>query len=357
MKIFEGTQNPSLAAIMVAGLLVAGIFSVTGCANEHNNPEAGSQEEQGAEADNMVVEVAETEESILANEVSESGEVTPGRQAVLVPQMPGQIEEIKAEEGDYLQKGEVILKTEATEQEMQLEQARSGLESMENEYEKMKKLHEAGALPASQIREMESELEQLEIQKDMARHALDSTQVEAPMDGVVVELDPSEGQLIGSEPIGRFMDLSSLNVRLTVDEGLVDYLYEGMEAEVAVSAADLETTGRVSRVADAAIQGSRFYMVEVRLDNYANRLRPGKFAQVTFALEEREGVEVESSAVREDEEEAIIFVVEDEVARERNIATGPRQDGKIEVMDGLAAGENYVVNPPADLEDGQDVSY
>ena len=339
-----------LCPLLATTLLILSL-SLAGCGQNESPPE----EEELTASDQPVVEVATAEETLLAETTTESGEIAAAREAALVPSIPGEVERVEAEEGDYLDKGELIFQTESTEPRLQLEQAQSALNSLEEELDKMKKLEDAGALPASQIREMETELEQLESQRDMAQYAYDSTRVEAPMDGILTDLQLEEGQMVGNEPVGRFMDTSTVKVRLLVDEGLVKYLSKGMPAEVEVPAADRETTGEISRVGDASIEEAPSYPVEVKIDNLEGEIRPGMFARVQLSLEEREGVKVHSSALREDDGLSILYLVEEDRALEREVIPGARREGMVEIVDGLAEGERYVVSPPAELEDEMEV--
>jgi RND family efflux transporter MFP subunit len=113
-------------------------------------------------------------------------------------------------------------------------------------------------------------------------------------------------------------------------------------------------TGRIRRVFPAADTVTRLVPVEVALTGTAAReAMPGFLARVIFRLDPRTGVlMVPAGAVVEDAGGAAVFVVRDGRASRRRVERGGTFEGRIEIVDGLVAGDTVVVAGATTLRDG-----
>jgi RND family efflux transporter MFP subunit len=114
--------------------------------------------------------------------------------------------------------------------------------------------------------------------------------------------------------------------------------------------------GRVAEIARAVDAASHAFLVKVELTPDA-RLRSGAFARVRFGGETRQALTVPETAILRAGQLPTMFVVtSDGRARRRVIRTGDADEGRIEVLAGLAPGERVILAPPPGLRDGDPVS-
>jgi hypothetical protein len=79
------------------------------------------------------------------------------------------------------------------------------------------------------------------------------------------------------------------------------------------------------------------------------------FARVRFGGTAREALTIPQDAITRRGQVSTVFVVEDGVARMRLVQTGATEQGRVEILAGLDAGETVVISPPPALVDGQAV--
>jgi RND family efflux transporter MFP subunit len=147
-----------------------------------------------------------------------------------------------------------------------------------------------------------------------------------------------------------------LRLRLAVPERAAARVRVGQEVRVMVEGDSRAYRGRMARVSPSIDQSDRTLKVEAEVPNPDGALRAGSFVRgeiVTTA--DRPVVLVPASAVVSFAGIEKLIAVEDGKAVEKRIRTGRRAGDRVEVVDGIAAGELVVV-APGNLVGGQAVS-
>lgn len=179
-------------------------------------------------------------------------------------------------------------------------------------------------------------------------------ELRAPFAGVVARVEVEEGQAVGaSTPVLTLVDPSSLVAKVQVDELSVARLREGLAARVLLDAfPGRALAGRIARLAPlgAVQQGVVTYEAVVVLEEVPQGVEPraGMTVQVEFTVTQAEdALRVPRSAVRVREGRPVVEVVgpggEVEV---REVRLGVRGDRYVEVVEGLAEGEEVVLQTP-----------
>jgi RND family efflux transporter MFP subunit len=102
----------------------------------------------------------------------------------------------------------------------------------------------------------------------------------------------------------------------------------------------------VARVSPAIQEQSRTLTVEAEVANRDGRLRPGSFARAEIVVEAgRNAVLVPASAIARFAGLEKVFVVKDDRAAEKRVRTGRRAGDRVEILEGIGAGEPVVVEP------------
>jgi len=105
-----------------------------------------------------------------------------------------------------------------------------------------------------------------------------------------------------------------------------------------------EFAGRIERINPAATAGSRSISVYAVIDNGEGLLRGGMFAQGALTLSRVDNaLAVPASAVREEIGQTFVYAIEGGVVKRKNVKVGaPDAAGRVQVLDGLAAGDRVV---------------
>lgn len=370
-----GRRLLALVVVVVLGLL----FAVSGCGRA--GPEG--QEEEEAK---VPVFVAAAEMGRLSRGDVLTGQVVPRTEINLVPKMAGQVAAVAVDVGDRVGAGQTVLQLDAVELRAQLTQAEAGvaaaesglfqaelaLEQAQADYDRVKFLHEQGAIADADFEKAElnfklarnqaenlgpAQLQQARGQLEFARANYNNAVLTSPVTGLVAarHIDPGELASPGV-PVLTLIDIDRVRVEVNASEKLVHRIKSGQEVRVLVTAAAAEPlAGKVVSIAPAADPRARTYPVKVELPNPDHRLKPGMFAEVDFGTEAAENVLVPRDAVFQRSGAHCVFVHAGGRIELRAVRPGPSDGRTIAVLEGLEAGEQVVVSGQEALEDGMEV--
>ena len=177
--------------------------------------------------------------------------------------------------------------------------------------------------------------------------------VTAPFDGVVTRRLMEPGDLAAPGKVLFSMeDQSLLRLEIDVAESLAGPVALGQSFRVEVEGAGVDVEGKVSEVAPSADVGSRTFRIKLDFPP-SPTLRPGQFGRAFLPRGVRKGLLIpQSSWIRRGQMD-YVFVAKEGQAHLRIVRLGRANGQRVEVLSGLDGGERIVINPPADLRDGQ----
>lgn len=180
----------------------------------------------------------------------------------------------------------------------------------------------------------------------------------APFAGVVSAKNVSEGAL--AAPGTVLLELVSSDVRgvFTIEEAQIGQVKLGQPATLSTTAFPGEKfPGTVSVINPTANTTTRSFGLKITPQDPQARLKSGMFAQAELVVAERtNALLVPENAVLTRDGKTIVIVVVDGKAQRREVVTGIRADGKIEIGRGLQAGDQVVVVGQNLVNDGDAVS-
>lgn len=207
-------------------------------------------------------------------------------------------------------------------------------------------------------------LAQAEAQLRLARVNLDEAILKAPMDGVVLERYVDPGAMVNSgTPILRLAQMSPLRLMVSVPARLLPAIHPGAtRVDVRVDGTggrDFECT--VARVFPAVDASTRTARVEILLDNEKDAtgtwlLRPGMYATATLRTAARDGIVlIPAASVIRVLDRHVVFVADGDRARAADVTLGIRSGDSVEIVTGLASGDEYVTMGQNKLTDGSPI--
>ena len=197
---------------------------------------------------------------------------------------------------------------------------------------------------------------------------LDSTVIRAPIAGTVLERLVEPGEIVTISFIGgrgaksavlSLADLGVLDVEVDVSQNEIGKVRLDQPAGIVADAfPDRTYQGRVTEMAPEANRQKATLQVKVRIARPDGVIRPEMNAKVTF-LEPPSGptgpakVFAPKEAVFSRDAQTFVYLVDGGKATARPVRIGAEADGRIEVLEGLAGGEQVVVRGVELLKDGQ----
>ena len=203
----------------------------------------------------------------------------------------------------------------------------------------------------------------------MRQTQLDNTVIKAPISGTILERNVEKGEFVTTGFVGdkgakgyvvSLADLHDLQVELDINQN--DFAKLGpKQAGIVTTDAypDRKYKGAIEEISPEANRQKATVQVKVRVFEPDDYLRPEMNASVAFVSTDTAGparrarpiVVVPASAIRDN---AVFVVLDGKAMRKQVVVSGSNSQGT-QVESGLIGGEDVVLNPPADLKDGQKV--
>ncbi|HCY86231.1 MAG TPA: efflux RND transporter periplasmic adaptor subunit, partial [Desulfobacteraceae bacterium] len=173
--------------------------------------------------------------------------------------------------------------------------------------------------------------------------------VRSPYKGVVVSKNVTEGDYVKTgASLFRIADLSSVWVEAHIFEYEQNLVYQGQPVEMELSYSPGRTyTGKISYIFPYLQPKTRDVIIRVSFDNPQGDLKPDMFAQIRIRTDDgKKGLSVPAQAVIHSGDEQIVFVAKGGGKfSPRQVTTGMYlEEGRVQVLSGLTAGENVVVS-------------
>ncbi|MDQ2856632.1 MAG: efflux RND transporter periplasmic adaptor subunit [Acidobacteriota bacterium] len=168
----------------------------------------------------------------------------------------------------------------------------------------------------------------------------------APMEGIVVERNATVGATVGTDAnLFKIIDLSRVWIDANVFEKDLERVRLGQEVKIAVTAFPGSTfLGRVILVSSVVDPETRSLKVRTEVPNPDGRLKPDMFANVEIITDlHRTAISIPQSAVLTDSGKTVVFVVDGSDYKKVQVTTGLQGNDRVEIVDGLKAGDKVVV--------------
>ena len=357
--------------------------------------------------------------------VTASGKIKPSTEVKIAPEVSGEITQLTVKEGDEVKKGQLLVQIKqdiyisavnraqaAVQQSIAaLEQSAARLKESESEYKRSKLLFESGTIARADWEATEANYKVARLTYDASKSSLESaratlkeaednlmrTQIFAPIDGTISQLNVEAGervvgtaQMAGTEVL-RVANLDSMEVEVTVGENDIVKLAVGNPVDIEVDAYwGKRFKGRVTEIASSAAnvtetssadQVTNFNVKIIILDESYRDLveettlrhtpfKPGMTASVEIESDRKDSIlvapiravstrQVKDSTDGSTRTREVVFVLQDGKALQKEVETGIQDDENIEILHGIEPGETLITGPYSlvskTLHDGQSV--
>jgi RND family efflux transporter MFP subunit len=313
----------------------------------------------------------------------------------------GKVKEIFIEEGQHVDAGYVMATLDPIDADAQLNLSHSQVAAARSQVESLRAQLKSAEADAARYQELasrklvsRSQLDQavalrdnLHAQMDAAQHnvqvavdnahisdlGVDNTIVRAPFAGVVIAKAAQAGEIVSPfsagggftrTGIGTIVDMDSLEIEVDVNEAYIGRVQSKMPVEAVLNAyPDWKIPAEVIAIIPTADRGKATVKVRIALKVKDPRIVPDMGVKVSFleaapaaATPKAEGVRVPATAIVQRDGKQVAFVVDDKNKIEQHaLKVGRAMGDDRQVLDGLAAGDSVVLDPPATLVDGAKV--
>lgn len=379
----SGPRNKIILSVL-AVLVIASVisfFAVT----------SGSSAEK-IELGTVILTTPGQESAIL----TASGYIVAQRKAAVASKGTGRLEYLGVIEGDRVKNGQIIGRLESSDVEAALGQvkaslsvakatlegAKAELEDASASFDRQKILFAQQSISRAEydganarykravagVTSAEASIKYSEANVRATEVQLEYTLIRAPFDGVVLTKNANVGEVIspfgaaaGSRgAIVSVADMNSLEVEADVSESNIEKIKEGMPCEITLDAyPEKRYNGFVNKVVPTADRAKATVLTKVRFKERDERVLPEMRAKVNFLKEGKQQAQnsppklsVPASAIVTRNGQKVVFVANNDVVTETAVQLGEVMGNRIEIKQGVTAGQKVVLRPAENLSTG-----
>ncbi|MGZ9201097.1 MAG: efflux RND transporter periplasmic adaptor subunit [Caulobacteraceae bacterium] len=288
--------------------------------------------------------------------------VAKGRESVTITSGAAElITNVRFRDGQTVSKGQVLVDLQAREQGADVLQAQAAVSLAQSNYSRWKTLYDKGIAAKASLEQYRAALQQAQAGLASARARLGDRVIRAPFSGVVGLTDIAPGALINpGTPIVTLDDTSLIRVDFDVPDRYLTTLREGAQIVAHPDAfPDQAVAGRIAKLDTRIDEKTRAITARAEFPNPGRMLKPGMLMRVTIVQGGRASLAAPESAVQMEGDSAFVFVIANKagkmVAERRAVRAGSRENGMVELLEGVRAGEIIVSDGVNRVEDGQAV--
>ncbi len=286
------------------------------------------------------------------------GSLASDEAVIIRSEIAGRVEEIAFVEGQPIAKGELIITIDDSIYRAEFDQAEARLKLSQANYDRAVDLENRGAGTQRTLDETSSKLQEDRATLDLARARLDRTEIRAPFSGVIGIRQVSPGDYItAGQEIVNLEAINPIKVAFALPEVLLSVVQTGQSVRVSVDAFPNEIfEGEVYAIDPRIAASGRSVTLRALVPNPDSRLKPGLFARIAIIFATRENaIMIPERALVPVQGRQTLFVVKDGTVSLRDVETGSRRGGQVEVISGLTPGEQIVTAGQLKLREGAPV--
>ena len=311
-----------------------------------------------------------------------SGYIVAQRKASVSSKGTGVLVYLGVVEGDKVKSGQIIARLDDRDIVAQLDEAKSSLQlyeaqltEVENNYNREKELFSRGLSSQQSLDQAESAYKSLLANIDIANAriraaevSLENMIIRAPFDGTVLTKNAEVGEIVapfGASTTSRaavvtIADMNSLMVETDVSESNIEKIKQDQDCEIVLDAnPGKRYQGYVFKIVPTADRSKATVLVKVAFKSYDSSVLPEMSAKVSFLSEKTQEEEDQTpvltaplSAVEDINGVKIVYMVNDDVAVQKEITTGRLFGGYVEITSGLEAGDKIIDDLNENIKDG-----
>ncbi|MES2016009.1 MAG: efflux RND transporter periplasmic adaptor subunit [Pseudomonadota bacterium] len=355
-------KKPVIGAVVLA-LVAGGWYAMKG----NKAPPKMNMDMAGAKPVVDVYELSKgdvvaVEARALSISLPLSGSLTPLAQATIKSKTSGVVLESTLREGMSVSAGQVLARLDAADQSARVAQQQAvldeanarlalALKNNQNSQALLKQNYiSQNSVDTSQnsVALAQASVKSAQAQLQLARNALNDTQIRAPLSGVISKRHVQAGEKLSPDmPVFTIVNLQQLTLEAPVPASEVPRVKIGQEVQFKVDGfAGRTFSGKVARINPTAELGSRSMMVYIAVNNSDNALSGGMFAKGGITTQKSNVMPIiPVAALRKDKDVDVVYKIENGRVVSQPVTLGLRNDdeGNVEVTDGLAGGASLVI--------------
>ncbi|MFT6804985.1 MAG: membrane fusion protein (multidrug efflux system) [Glaciecola sp.] len=308
-------------------------------------------------ATSVVSAIAETQAFPIV--VEALGTAVANESVNLTAQQAEIVKSVLFEDGDIVKENQLLIELSDKEEKARVNELEINIAEAKRQLNRIKGLAKQSAASEQLLDEQRAGVDALEAQKDVLDAQLSELQVRAPFAGRLGIRQVSIGSLVRpGDVISTLDDLSILKVDFSISELHFASVANGQGVVATSIAYPGETfTGIITSIDSRIDPVTRAIQVRAQIPNGELKLRPGMLLQINVEKRVVDALVIPESALVPEGESQFVFVVDAESkARKTKVIIGQRKPGWVQILDGIEAGQEVIIEGTLKVRDGSGVS-
>ena len=331
----------TLLALLVAFLIYNKFFSKK--AKQTSAATAGKGKRKNGPVSVNIMVVKDT---TVNNQIDITGTIDANERVSLISQTAGNITGIYFTEGTRVKKGQLLVKVYNQDLQASLQQYEAQMILARDINNRNKILLQKEAVSKEEYETSLSSLNSLKAQADVIRAQINRTEIRAPFSGVIGLRNVSPGGYLSpATPIATLVNIDPAKLTFSVPERYLPIINKGSKVSFTIESSRKSFNATVYAIEPELDANSRTITVRAKAPNPENLLTAGSFAKINLTLDQiPKTIMVPTECVIPDLKSSKIYIYKNGIAVAQNVKTDLRTDTKIQVVEGLKAGDSIVVS-------------
>lgn len=328
---------------------VAGDSSTTG-SEEAGKEGKNSKSDQEA----IPVEVTTVTRGVISDYILLSANLETEKMTDIYSRVQGHVAKINVQEGDKVQKNEILMEMEGDEYRLAEERAHLNYLQQKADYDRLEAMYTQDLLSKEEFEKARFTTEGLKVDWEQAKLNYSYTKIKSPISGVIGDRWIKQGDRV--QPSDKLFNVINTDEMIAVIYAPEKELDNIRNDQVTYISSDNipgnRFTGWIKRVSPVVDPQSGTFKVTIGVKNQKDQLRSGMFVNAHIVIDTHENaVLIPKTAIVYENEMMNVFVVRDSLAHKIILSSGFQDHEKVECLSDIEAGDKIIVVGQAGLKD------
>ena len=302
------------------------------------------------------VELSTAQQIMLAEEISALGNARANESVILKAHSTDRVEAVFFEDGDRVEAGQKLVSLEHSEEQAQVLELEITLAEQQRQLQRLLDLEKKSAPAKSAIDSQNSLMETTRAKLEVAKIRLREKFIHAPFAGVLGLRQVSPGQLVtNSTEFTTLDDIHKIKVEFQLPEKFLNKVAVGQPVAAKNVAYAHTFSGQIASISPRVDKVTRSFKVRALFANADEKLKPGMLLQLNIETSSQSALVIPETAIVPMNDQHFVFVAEGNKVSKTLIEIGRRKPGIVEVLSGLAPGQQVVTKGVLKLRDGSTI--
>jgi RND family efflux transporter MFP subunit len=313
-----------------------------------------------------LVSTMKVEEQEFHHYLELQGDVMTDQNVLVYPEMAGTLYRVYVKEGQRVSKGQLLASIDDGGLSSQLAQLKTQQALAKTTFERQKRLWDQNIGSEIQYLQAKTQYEAQQSAVKQLQSQVGKSSIRAPFSGIVDDVIKDQGTVVSPGPgseVFRIVNLSDMYIEVEVPEAHLANVTSGKMVQVYFPVLGDSVTTKVRQTGNFINPGNRSFSVEIPVPNKEGKIKPNltAIAKINDYTSD-EAILIPQSVVSENAlGEQYVYLTKENgsetevISKKAIIKLGKTQGDSVEVLSGLSAGDNIIVEGARSVRDNQQV--